>query len=325
MLQVSHTTVSRSLNDSPLISRETKAKVKEIARRYNYVPNVSARSLVLSKSYNIGLFFSTLQSGTTASFFLDAVRGISAVVKSKYKLAVEAIGNFKDFQSVNARNFDGIILMSQTPEDDLFIAHVLKERIPLVVLNREIPAQKVTTILTDDLAGAYAATSYLIEMGHRRIAMIQGKPDFRTTQKRLKGFKEALKTHQIDLSEDYLIQGNFDIQSGYEAMQRLLLLKDWPTAVFCSNDDMAIGAMKAIQEHGLLIPRDVSLVGYDDNGISGYLSPALTTVKRPIEELSFRGAGILLEILEGDLKQEGKIINLPTELEVRESVARLSN
>ena len=133
MLNVSHTTVSRSLNDSPLISKETKERVKEVARKHNYRPNVSARSLVLSKSYNIGLFFSTLKTGTTANFFLNAVRGANSIVRGKYNLAVEAVDDLVDFQQVNKRHFDGILLMSQSPNDDEFIAHILHEEIPLVV------------------------------------------------------------------------------------------------------------------------------------------------------------------------------------------------
>ncbi|MCK5700946.1 MAG: LacI family DNA-binding transcriptional regulator, partial [Cyclobacteriaceae bacterium] len=181
MLNVSHTTVSRSLNDSSLISKETKERVKEVAKKYNYRPNVSARSLVLAKSYNIGLFFSTLKTGTTANFFLNSVRGVNSIIKGRYNLAVEAVDDLIDFQQINPRSFDGIIVMSQSPNDDEFIAHVLREEIPLVVLNREVIDQKVTTVLSDDLTGAYNLTKFIIDQGHKDIAIIEGKPEFRTT------------------------------------------------------------------------------------------------------------------------------------------------
>ncbi len=264
LLNVSHTTVSRSLNDSPLISKETKEKVKEIAKKHNYRPNVNARSLVLSKSYNIGLFFSTLKTGTTANFFLDSVRGVNNIIKGKYNLAVEPIDILDDFQAVNRRNFDGVIIMSQSPNDDEFIAHIIGEKIPLVVLNREVIGQKVTTVLSDDLTGAYNITKFIIEQGHRNIAIIEGKPEFRTTYKRKQGFINAHLEAGIEFNEGYAIEGNYDLESGYEAMQKILVMKELPTAVFCSNDEMALGAMKAIKQKNMIMPEEISIAGFDD-------------------------------------------------------------
>jgi LacI family transcriptional regulator len=323
MLNVSHTTVSRSLNDSPLISRETKQRVKAIARKYNYTPNVSARSLVLSKSYNIGLFFSTLKTGTTSGFFLDAVRSINSYIKGRYKLAVEAIDDFKDFQSINKRNYDGILLMSQNPMDDSFIAHVISEEIPFVVINREIQGQKVASVLTDDLVGAYEATNYLLQCGHKKIGIILGKREFRSTHKRKEGFIKALSDGGIGLDERLIVEGDFDIESGYDGMTSLLKSGMQPTAMFCSNDDMAIGAMKAVFDFGLKVPGDISIMGFDDNGIAAYLSPGLTTVKRPIEKVSREGVKILLSKMEGKIFQDTEMINLPTKLMIRSSVAKI--
>lgn len=320
MLNVSHTTVSRALNDSPLISSDTKKRVKELAREYNYIPNVSARSLVMSKSYHIGLFFSTFKTGTTASFFLDAVRAANAVIKDRYTLSVEAIDDFRSYESVNPRRFDGVLLMSQNPRDESFIAHVLKQKIPFVVLNREIQGHKVTSVLTDDYKGAVEAVTYLIDSGHTRIGMIEGKKEFRSSHKRKRGYLDVLKSHHIEPDPRYIKPGNFDLQSGYLSMSELLQLEDCPSAVFCANDDMAIGAMKAIHEKQLRVPEDVSLIGYDDNGISSYLSPALTTVKRPIEQVTRNGTRLLLEIIEGKAREIGGIKSLPTELIIRQSV-----
>ncbi len=323
MLNVSHTTVSRSLNDSPLISEDTKARVREIARKYNYTPNVNAKSLVLSKSYNIGLFFSTLKEGTTANFFLCSVRGINKVVNEPYKLVVEAVDDIENLQYVKKKNFDGIILMSQDPNDDHFIRHVLNRQIPIVVLNREVEKLKINTVLTDDRRGAMEAVNYLIGMGHRKIAFVEGKVEFRSAALRKEGFRRAMKAGGIKIRPGFAVRGNYDLESGYEAMNELLKAKDIPTAVFCSNDDMAIGAMKAIYDHGLQVPEDVSLMGFDDNGISAYLTPAITTVRRPIEEMSREGATMLLDIIN---RGGGAIrsVWLKTELEIRASVKKLS-
>lgn len=324
ILDVSHTTVSRSLNDSPLISKETKERVKEVAAKYNYRPNVSARSLVLSKSYNIGLFFSTLKTGTTANFFLNSVRGVNSIIRGRYNLAVEAIDDLDDFQQINPRNFDGIIVMSQSPNDDEFIAHVLKEEIPLVVLNREIIGQKVTTILSDDLQGAYNITKHILDQGHRDLAIIEGKPEFRTTYKRKQGFLNAHADAGIQFNEGFSLPGKYNLESGYTAMQSLLDLDERPTAVFCSNDEMALGAMKAIKQHGIVMPEEMSIAGFDDMVFTAYLTPALTTVLRPVEEMSTEGTQILLNKIEQKDVEEPGIINLDTELVIRDSIKRLS-
>jgi DNA-binding LacI/PurR family transcriptional regulator len=316
--------VSRSLNDSSLISKETKERVVAVAKEYNYRPNVSARSLVLSKSYNIGLFFSTLKTGTTANFFLNSVRGVKSVIKGKYNLAVEAIDDLTDFQQINIRNFDGIIVMSQSPNDDEFIAYVLNESIPIVVLNREVIEQKVTTILSDDLAGAYNLTKFIINHGHKDIAIIEGKPEFRTTYKRKQGFINALAEAGLEFNESYALQGNYDIESGYAAMQVVLDMEKPPTAIFCSNDEMALGAMKAIKERNIAMPDDISIAGFDDMGFTAYLTPALTTVLRPVEEMSKEGTQILINKIENNESAELGIINLDTQLIIRDSIKKIN-
>ncbi len=324
MLNVSHTTVSRSLNDSPLISKETKDKVKEIATKYNYTPNVNARSLVLAKSYNIGLFFSTLKTGTTANFFLNAVRGVNNIIKGKYNLAVEAIDDLQDFHHVNKKQFDGILVMSQSPNDDEFIAHVLREKIPLVVMNREIIGQKVTTVLSDDLQGTYQITKYILDCGHRDIAIIEGKPEFRSSTKRKQGFLNAYRDAGLEFNQELAVSGEYDLESGYNAMQKILNMKKMPTAVFCSNDEMALGAMKAIKQREILMPDVLSIAGFDDMGFTAYLTPALTTVLRPIEDMSKESTKILLNKIEMDKLDDPGIIHFETKLIIRDSIKKLN-
>ena len=132
---------------------------------------------------------------------------------------------------------------------------------------------------------------------------------------------KALADKGIDFDKDFMVPGNFDIESGYEGMTDLLKKGLKPTAMFCSNDDMAMGAMKAVFDFGLHVPDDISIMGFDDNGISGYLSPGLTTVKRPIEKVSKAGVKILLSKMEGKLQHNTEVINLPTKLVIRASVA----
>lgn len=322
LAKVSHTTVSRALNDSPLINKETKTRIQAIAKELNYVPNYSAKSLVLDKSYNIGLFFSTLKQGTSPSFFYEAVKGVNSVIGDKYNLVVKGTDDYKDLSSINRNSFDGIIFMSQSINDSYFIYKIIEKEIPLVVLNTEIHDDSVINIISDDYSGAYKAVEFLIKNDHKHIAIIEGKKGFKSTQYRKEGYIQALIDNNIIINKDYMIAGNYDMESGYKGMKELLGLEYFPTAVFCSNDDMAVGAFKAIQERGLKIPQDISIAGFDDNIFSSFLAPALTTVKRPIERMSVEGTKRILEVLDGnELKKETLFIK--TELVIRDSVAKL--
>ncbi|WP_163858072.1 LacI family DNA-binding transcriptional regulator [Paenibacillus elgii] len=316
---VSHTTVSRALNDSPLINPETKERIKAIAGSMNYTPNYSARSLVLDRSYNLGLFFTTLHTGTSAGFLYEAIKGVNDVIKDEYNLIVRGIDDYKSFHKVNRKNFDGIIVMSQSESDQSFIEYASDKEIPLVVLNRPVESVQVMNFVPDDQSGAYRLTEYLVQQGHRHIAIIEGKQGFKSTQARRDGYREALHKHGITVPEAYYVSGNYDLESGHAAMSKLLELPNRPTAVFCCNDDMALGAVKAVTERGLSVPEDISVAGFDDHLFSAFMSPALTTVRRPIEELSRAGAEKLLKFIETK-HSEKSVVLFHTELVIRDSV-----
>ncbi|MEW9670585.1 LacI family DNA-binding transcriptional regulator [Ammoniphilus sp. 3BR4] len=319
ILNVSHTTVSRALNNSPLISEKTKKKIQDMAKELNYVPNYNAKSLVQNRSYNIGLFFSTISQATSPHFFYETVRGINSIISEKYNLVVEGIDNYNDFTTIDTKRFDGIILMSQSENDNPFIYHVLEKGIPLVVLNREIADPSIVNILSADKKGAYEGVIHLIRNGHQNIALIEGKKGFHATVERKEGFFAALIEKAIPIRKEYIVQGDYTIESGYYAMKKLLEVKPAPTAIFCSNDEMAVGAMKAIFEVGLKIPDDISIVGFDDSPFSPFTTPSLTSVRRSISEVSKEGAKKLLSIIQGTDMHKGKIYIKP-ELIIRDSV-----
>lgn len=323
LANVSHTTVSRALNDSPFINEETKNKIKAIAEQLNYVPNYNAKSLVLDKSYTIGLFFSSISQGTSPSFFYETVRGVNSAIEENYNLVVRGIDDYKDFTSINNKRFDGIVLMSQSDNDNAFIYHVLQKGIPLVVLNREVGESSLINILSDDKEGAFKAVKYLIENGHSDIAIIEGKEGFKSAIHRKEGFLKALIDNRISVNGEYMVKGKYDMKSGYKAMKELLNLQKVPTAVFCSNDDMAIGAIKAAFENGLVVPRDISIVGFDNIGFSEYATPALTTIKRPMEEVSILGGKKVIDLINNE-NNEGEKIYIKTELVIRDSVSKLA-
>lgn len=319
LANVSHTTVSRALNDSPLIKPGTKRKILEIASQLNYTPNFNAKSLVMQKSYTIGLFFTSISKGTSPSFFADTVKGVNSVINENYNLFVRGIDDYKDFTSIHNKRFDGIILMSQSEVDNGFIYHVLNQKIPLVVINKEANEPSIINILSNDREGSCQAVKYLIQNGHKDIAIIEGIKGFKSTIERREGYLQALINDKIPIRNEYIVSGNYDMESGYKAMEKLLSLKNPPTAVFCSNDDMAVGALNATFARGLTIPGDISVIGFDDIQSAQYTNPSLTTVKKPIEKISRLAAEKILEVVESD-EYIGEKIFVETELMIRKSV-----
>ncbi|MDU2239216.1 MAG: LacI family DNA-binding transcriptional regulator [Paenibacillus sp.] len=324
LANVSHMTVSRALNNSPLIKEETKRKILEIAEQLHYVPNVNAKSLVLQRSHTIGLFFTSMVQGTSSSFLAEAIRGVGQEVGVQYNLFLRGIDDFQEFSSIHRRRFDGILLMSQSEGDDKFIRHVREQEIPLVVLNRNVGDPGIVNFVSNDREGAFKLTRYLIDQGHARVGLVEGIAGYKSTQERKEGYLGAMTSAGLKVRQEWVVEGRYDVESGYQAMGMLMALSlaERPTAVFCCNDDMAIGAMKAAAEAGLQIPSDVSIVGFDDIGFSHYTNPPLTTVQRPIEQLSRMGARKILELIE-EPQAGGELVLLDTRLVRRESVRAL--
>jgi DNA-binding LacI/PurR family transcriptional regulator len=320
LANVSHTTVSRALNDSPLIKPGTKRKILEIASQLNYTPNFNAKSLVLQKSHTIGLFFTSITNGTSPSFFTDTVIGVNSAINENYNLFVRGIDDYKDYSSIHKKRFDGIILMSQSEVDNAFIYHVLNHEIPIVVLNREVSDQSLINILSNDREGSCQAVKHLIKKGHRDIAIIEGIKGFKSSMERREGYLKALIDYNIPIHNEYIVKGNYDMQSGHKAMEKLLSLKNPPSAVFCSNDDMAIGALNTAFAKGLKVPQDISVIGFDDIASAKFTNPSLTTVKRPIEKISKLAAEKILHVVEKD-ENVGERIFVETELILRKSVS----
>lgn len=321
---VSHTTVSRALNDNKLISEVTRERIKKLAKELNYVPNFNAKSLVLERSHIIGLFFSSIANGTSSGFFQQAVVGVNSIIKDKYNVVVKGIDEYQDFSSINSNSFDGVIVMSQSDEDNSFIYYLLDKNIPVVVLNRDMKDKRIVNILSDDRRGAYELVRYLIHNGHKKIAAIEGKASFKSTTERKEGYILAMSEEGLDITEDYMVKGEYNIESSYNAMKQLLSLKDIPSAVFCLNDDMALGAINAILEAGLKVPEDISIVGFDDSIFSAYISPGLTTVKRAVEGMGCEGAKYLIDLIEKGKSTENKVY-IKTELIIRKSIKEINH
>lgn len=316
---VSHTTVSRALNDSASIRPETKERIQQIARELNYVTNYSAKSLVHQKSYTIGLYFSSMHQSTSASFLKDVLTAVTQQVGGRYHISVNALDMLDSFISVTPQRFDGIILMSQSDSDDPFIYHVKQKELPLVVINRQLEDNGVVNVVASDRLGVASAIDSAVELGHRRIGFIGGNRSYRSSIERKAGFLDGMFSHDLPVPPDYLCEGDYSISSGRKEMGKLLRLPMPPTCVFCANDDMAIGAIKACYAASLEIPKDISIIGFDDISFATYTTPALSTVHKPLVEISRRGTEMLLNMIEGTpVKPELHVVE--THMEHRESL-----
>lgn len=322
LAHVSHATVARALNNSGNIKPETKDRIMDIVRELKYSSNISAKSLVTNRSYNIGLFFSSMSQRTSPGFFYEMLGGVNSVIGDAYNLVVREVGHETDFLTIDKNRFDGILLVSQSESDDTFIRNVISKEIPLVVLNRELDDQLIPNILPAEKAGAYEAINYLIKNGHINIAIIEGAVGYKSSRNRKAGYLKAMAEHHIPVRDEYMVIGDYNIESGHTAMGSLLVLLDKPTAVFAFNDDMAVGAMKAISEAGLNVPKDISVIGFDGNVECDYVMPALTTVNKRSKDISIKGAQKLLSLINGE-DFDGEKIYIATELVIRDSVKKL--
>lgn len=322
--KVSHTTVSRALNDSPLISIETKERINELAKKLGYVPNMSAKSLVLEKSYNIGLFALKSTENLPSSFFYEIIEGVNSIIGETYNVVLNKFSSMDDVdEKVSRRKYDGILFLSMDISDINAIHKLSSLNIPMVVLNRKVEDSNMCCVYTDEYLGAFNAVEYLLNLGHRRIGIIKGPEVFITSRERYDGYLDALRKHNIFPNEEYAVEGGFTPESGYKAMERLLKVDPHPTAVFTSNDLMAVGALKACNRFGIEVPRDISVIGFDDLDFSKYLIPSLNTVKKSRRAMGREGARILLDLI-SKKEVETKVHIIESELIIRESCRHIS-
>lgn len=297
-LGISHSTVSRALNDSPLVNDKTKTMVKEMAEEMGYVPNESARSLKLQKSFNIGVFLSSITVGTSPSMVYEVIKMLNSIMGSEYNVVLKSIDAYHEtYQPVNRQNFDGIIVFSQMKEDDGFIKNAIDSNLPVVVINRLIDDMDVISLYADDDRGAELAMDHLADAGHKSLNIIEGCVGFHSNQQRLNGVKRMIEKHAMEIVGRDI--GDYTYEGGYEAMKRLIEDDKLGTALFAFNDDMGIGAMKACSEAGIKLPDEYSIIGFDGNHVHHFTVPGLTTIQRPIKEICKEAAKILLDEMKG--------------------------
>jgi len=319
--QVSVSTVSRVINNSPRVDKKTAEKVGHSIRALKYLPNRVAQRLRSLKGKNklIGLVLPDIQN----PFYVDVVRGVEEYAY-QHNFAV-MIGNFGQDEKrekmyldiLQSEGVDGIIVAPSNGRDQSII-QVINNGGLVVCIDRGLVDIDVTVVKVNNDAGAFSAVEYLINLGHTKIAHITGHPEIPTTMERIAGYQRAMKKHNVDIDPLLVKNSNSDYQSGVELMKELLDLSEPPTAVFTANNLLTLGALKVIHENGLHIPDDISIIGFDDMYWSMSLNPPLTAVRQSGYDIGHKAAELLLNtIFNPDLPNK-KII-LDTELIVRQS------
>ena len=309
--------VSRVLNNKPdlAVRPETRERVIAAAARLNYRPNSAARSLRTAKGASIGLLVPGLYNNAYAEIAAGAEQRALA---TGYLLAV-VTGSLIERISMLASRVDGALIATAT-RDESMVAAVHEAGIPMLLVNRHEPLLGLPSVTVDDEAGAAMATRHLLSLGHTRIAHIAGPQNTDTARRRLAGFELALSQRGVVPANEWIVEVPYSEAGGYTAAGALLSGRERPTAILASTVPVAIGAMSQIRKLGLEIPRDISIVGYDDVDLAMYLDPPLTTVRMPLREMGSYAVDLLVSLMGGrDVREI--VLDISPELVVRASCA----
>ncbi len=316
---VSPSTVSRVLNGTVPVAPDKRDLVLAVVKKFRYHPNPIAQGLVRGRTAAIGVLTQSIASPYYGEILLAVEQGLAG---SGYHLIFTS-GNWQTEDELAAldllstRRVDGLIVLAGViSDDDLRRA---ADELPLVVIGRSIAGIEDQCLRIDDFHAAYEATRYLISLGHQRIVHIAGPVHHQDAVDRRAGYLRALQEASLTLDEQLIMVGDFTEQSGLLAMQALLNRAMIFSAIFAANDQMAYGARLALYRHGIRVPDDVSLVGFDDQPASAYTTPALTTVRQPTHDMGRAAAQAVLRLLNG---QPPALPVITTELVIRESAAR---
>ncbi|MCK9005761.1 substrate-binding domain-containing protein [Haemophilus influenzae] len=319
LAQVSTSTVSHVINGSRFVSDEIREKVMRIVAELNYTPSAVARSLKVRETKTIGL----LVTATNNPFFAEVMAGVEQYCQQhQYNLIIAATGGDakrlqQNLQTLMHKQVDGLLLMCG---DSRFQADIeLAISLPLVVMDWWFTELNADKILENSALGGYLATKALIDAGHRKIGIITGNLKKSVAQNRLQGYKNALSEAKIALNPHWVIESHFDFEGGVLGIQSLLTQSSRPTAVFCCSDTIAVGAYQAIQQQGLRIPQDLSIMGYDDIELARYLSPPLSTICQPKAELGKLAVEALLQRIKNPNENYRTLVLEPTCV-LRESI-----
>jgi LacI family transcriptional regulator len=323
---VSVATVSHVINRTRFVSSELAERVRDAMNELGYTPDATARSLRVRRTQTIGLvvpdnsnpFFAELgqaieEAGFDAGY--TTILGNSAEQPDRERRYVQALV---------AKRVDGLIVAPSRDDGGTLEAILGPAKIPVVVIDRDVHLPGADAVLYDNEGGSVAATRHLLALGHTKIAFVAGPPAVQPAAERLRGFRRALV--EAGLDDGRVVEADFHYPGGRDAAARLLATGAAPTAIFAANDLMAAGVLRELAARGIQVPDDISVVGFDDAPLAEMVSPTVTTVRQPLQQMAETALALLLARIGGDGRRSSRHV-LPTELIVRESsgpVARSS-
>lgn len=321
---VAHSTVSLVMNEREHVSPKMRERIMRIAKQMGYEPNLVARSLISKKSPTVAVVFPESPYFFTITYFLMVINGVQNACK-KYSRALMFFSldqtKGESYYQVSKKwlvNLMVIMNVDYTRNISKDIQDLKNNNIYFSIITKYLGKDKVNSVCVDNYEGVRLALEHLVGLGHKRIGYISGNPNSSDGPERLEAFKALSKKLNLDQDEGLIVHGDFTFESGEREVQKLLSLKTPPTAIFAASDYMAIGAMRAIKAKGLSIPKDIALVGFDNTLEAAYVSPALTTIRQPLQEMGEAAVDLAIRSMEEeDFKPQTLV--LKPELIIRES------
>lgn len=328
---VSVGTASAALSGSAPVSARLSRKVREAVEEVGYAPDGVARSLRLGRTNTLALVISDISN----PFFASLAKAVEKAANAAgYSLVLcntdeDPAKELKLLSLMRVQRVDGIIVAPSGFEADYVAGLNRLSGPPIVMVDRSVPGVAFDDVVVDNVGAARLVTEYLIRLGHRRIAIVGGRPHISTAEERLRGYQEALTAHGIEVEPDLALAADFQAEPAFDAVQALLGRPNPPTAIFAANNMMAIGTVQAVLSMGFRCPDDISIAGIDDFIWSSTMQPRLTTVVQPIEAMGESAVRCLLERLSGGKapteRMEARHVVLPARLLIRESCRRLES
>ena len=316
---VSIKTVSRVLNNEPNVSAQTRSRVEAAVAKLEYRPLASARVLAGRRSYLVAMLY----DNPSSNYLMEVELGVLDTCQAQHynlmlaPLVYDAKDIVRKVESLVVQSqLDGVVLTPPITDDAALLRRLDELDVPWASISPQEKHRRVGVVV-DEQTAASDMVAHLVALGHRRIGHIKGHPAHGASRWRLAGYRAGLKRAGIAYDPTLVVAGEFFYDSGFAAANRLLDLAQPPTAIFAANDDMAAGAICAICERGLSVPRDVSVCGFDDTPISRHIYPALTTVRQPMREMGRLAAAELLKVVRE--RGAGGIVEVPYALEIRRS------
>lgn len=319
---VSIATVSNAINGKGNVSKKRREQILKIMEQMNYQPNVNASALMGKKTYTLGLLIPDISN----PFFSEIARAIEDQAHQLGYSVIMCSTDNKDERVeryiglLEQKNVDGILIGTGVDNLDI-LTNLQAKNIPIVMISRETSALEVDTVVVDDFVGGLMAAQHLAEMGHRQMAILSEQLKVSSARERIRGFKQGLQDLQIPFDDHNIAICDYMIQEGRRAAGELLAREDRPTALFCCNDVLAIGALQEARSIGIKVPEELSIVGFDDTILAAVVDPPLTTIAQPIASMAKQAFQLLISHLDESEAVKKRIVLRP-EINIRQSTAK---